>query len=83
MKPNAVDWIAFILVIIGSLNWGLVGLFQYDLVATIFGGAESTVSRTIYTLVGLSALWLIYTITKITSWRTMAKAEKPGMKRAA
>lgn len=48
--------ITLLLVIIGGINWGLVGAFQFDLVATIFG-AGSTLSRIIYVLVGLSALW--------------------------
>jgi uncharacterized membrane protein YuzA (DUF378 family) len=53
------DTIALILSIIGSLNWGLVGIFKFDLVAWIFGGQASTVSRIIYTLVGLAGLWCI------------------------
>ena len=48
--------IALILVIIGALNWGLVGLFEYDLVAEIFGGQDAVVSRIVYTLVGLAGL---------------------------
>ncbi len=48
-------WLALTLVIIGALNWGLVGLFSFDLVATILGEG-SFLSRTVYTLVGLSAL---------------------------
>jgi len=51
--------VAFVLMVIGALNWGLVGLFQFDLVATIFGDM-STLSRIIYTLVGLSALYSIF-----------------------
>ena len=54
-----VDRIALILVIIGALNWGSVGLFQFDLVAFICGGSTSVVSRIIYALVGLAALWCI------------------------
>ena len=49
--------IAMILVIVGGLNWGLVGLFNIDLVAAIFG-AMSVISRIVYTLVGLSAVYL-------------------------
>ncbi len=52
--------IALLLVIIGGLNWGLVGLFDYNLVAMIFGDM-STVSRVIYDLVGLSALYVAFT----------------------
>lgn len=51
--------IAWALVIIGGLNWGLVGLFDYDVVAVVFGAA-SGISRTVYTLVGLSALWMLF-----------------------
>ena len=53
------DTIALILSIIGSLNWGLVGLFKFDLVAWIFGGQSSLLSRIIYGLVGLAGLWCI------------------------
>ncbi len=63
-KMNAVDWIAMVLLIIGGLNWGLVGLFSFDLVAAIFG-EMSALSRAIYVAVGLSALWSLYTATKL------------------
>ena len=53
------DRIALILTIIGGLNWGCVGLFRFDLVAYLFGGQTATVSRVVYTLVGLSAIWCI------------------------
>ena len=53
------DTIALILSIIGSINWGLVGIFKFDLVAWIFGGQGSVVSRVIYTLVGIAGLWCI------------------------
>ena len=53
------DTIALILSIIGSLNWGLVGIFQFDLVAWLFGGQGSVISRIIYTLVGLAGLWCV------------------------
>ena len=55
-KLNALDWITLILVIIGGLNWGLVGLFNFNLVTTIFG--ENIVSSIIFVIVGLSALYL-------------------------
>lgn len=51
------DTLSLILLIIGSLNWGLVGIFQFDLVAAIFGGMSGVVSRIIYTVVGLAGLW--------------------------
>lgn len=53
------DTLALILSIVGGLNWGLIGIFQFDLVAWLFGGVDSIISRIIYTLVGLSALWCI------------------------
>ena len=53
------DRIALILSIIGGLNWGLVGLFRFDLVAYICGGQTAAVSRVIYTLVGLASIWCI------------------------
>ena len=53
------DRIALILAIIGGLNWGSIGLFRFDLVAFLCGGQTSTVSRIIYVLVGLAALWCI------------------------
>ncbi len=68
MAKNAIDWIALILVIIGGLNWGLVGLFNLDLVAAIFG-AGSIISRIIYSLVGLAALYMIYFATKADTYQ--------------
>lgn len=53
------DTIALILSIIGSLNWGLVGLFKFDLVAWIFGGQAAVLSRIIYAIVGIAGLWCI------------------------
>ncbi|MGE5704645.1 MAG: DUF378 domain-containing protein [Clostridia bacterium] len=53
------DKLALILVIIGALNWGLIGMFQFDLVAALFGGMDSLVSRMVYTLVGLAGIWSI------------------------
>jgi len=53
------DRIALILAIIGGLNWGSVGIFRFDIVAALFGGSASGVSRVVYALIGLSALWCI------------------------
>ena len=53
------DTLALILSIIGSLNWGLVGIFQFDLVAWLFGGTDSVVSRILYTVIGLAGLWCV------------------------
>lgn len=53
------DRLALILLIVGALNWLLVGLFQFDLVASIFGGQDAALSRIIYTLVGIAGIWSI------------------------
>ena len=53
------DRIALILTIIGALNWGSIGLFRFDIVAWICGGQAAVVSRIIYTLVGLAAIWCL------------------------
>ncbi len=53
------DRIALILAIIGGLNWGSIGLFQFDVVAWICGGQTSLVARIIYTVVALAALWCV------------------------
>ena len=53
------DKIALALVIIGGINWGLIGLFGFDLVGWLFGGQGAIVSRIILTIVGIAALWCI------------------------
>lgn len=53
------DRIALILTIVGALNWGSIGLFQFDIVAWICGGVGTALARTIYTLVALAGLWCI------------------------
>lgn len=59
MTMMIVDRIALALAIIGGLNWGLIGLFRLDLVAFLFGGQTALLSRIVYTLVGLAAIWCI------------------------
>lgn len=54
-----VDKIALLLVIIGAVNWALVGVFQFDLVAYLFGGQNAALSRIVYSLVGAAGLWCI------------------------
>lgn len=56
MKMSGMNWLVWILLFVGGLNWGLVGAFQYNLVDSIFG-MDSTVARIIYVLVGLAAIW--------------------------
>ncbi|WP_085990958.1 DUF378 domain-containing protein [Oceanobacillus senegalensis] len=51
--------IALTLLIIGGINWGLIGLFQFDLVASLFGGQDAGLSRVVYTLVGISSLYCL------------------------
>lgn len=60
---NWLDWSAFILVIIGGINWGLVGVFGFDLVAFIVGDM-SVLARVIYSVVGLSAIYSIFSLMK-------------------
>ena len=65
---HTLDWIAMTLMIIGGINWGLIGLFNFDLVSALFG-TMSALSRAIYALVGMSALYSIYTSSKLVSRR--------------
>lgn len=53
------DRISLILLIVGGLNWGSIGLFKFDIVSWLFGGQADLVSRIVYTIVGLSAIWCI------------------------
>jgi len=53
------DRIALILTIVGALNWGTIGLFQFDMVAFLFGGQDNIISRAVYTLVALGGIWCI------------------------
>ena len=53
------DRLSLLLVIVGAVNWGLVGLFQFDLIAFLFGGQASLISRVLYTVVGAAGLWSI------------------------
>lgn len=65
-KMSALDWVAMILVIVGGLNWGLVGAFQYNLVDGVFGFMP-VIARIVYVLVGLAALWMVYAAVKASS----------------
>ena len=58
---RGVSLVALVLVIVGAVNWGLVGLAQFDLVATLFGGQSAVASRVVYTVVGLAGLTLAAT----------------------
>ncbi|MHB1125699.1 MAG: DUF378 domain-containing protein [Bacillota bacterium] len=58
------DRVALVLVIIGALNWLLIGVARYDLVAALFGGSDSILTRLIYTLVGIAGIWTISLLLK-------------------
>ncbi len=72
---NALDVTAVILLIVGGLNWGLVGIFDWDLVAAIFGDG-SAVARIVYSLVGVAAVYTLFVIPK------MMGAQQPAPARA-
>lgn len=67
---RTLDMIALILLIVGGINWLLVGLFQFDLVASIFGGQDSILSRIIYVVVGLCALYCLKFLSSSRNTRT-------------
>jgi uncharacterized membrane protein YuzA (DUF378 family) len=63
--------VGLILVILGALNWGLVGLFQFDVIAVLCGGSSAFASRVVYTIIGLAGLLLALTTAAVYSdWRT-------------
>lgn len=59
-RMNALDWVAWVLLIIGGINWGLVGLFGFNLVEVLFG--VNIITRIIYVLVGISAIYLLFAV---------------------
>ena len=69
------DKIALILAIIGGINWGSIGIFHFDIVAWICGGPDSVVSRIIYTIVGLAAIWCISLLFRDTNESLEAEAQ--------
>ena len=56
---RTLEWIALVLVVVGAVNWGLVGVAQFDLVAALFGGQAAPLSRVVYSLVGLAGVALL------------------------
>ena len=56
---DCMDRLSLLLVIVGAINWGLIGLFQFDLVAFLFGGQASLISRVLYTVIGAAGVWSI------------------------
>ncbi|MBE0448039.1 MAG: DUF378 domain-containing protein [Actinobacteria bacterium] len=81
---NWLDWTALVLVIIGAINWGLIGFFGFDLVAAIFGGGDTfaTGSRIVFAIVGLAGLYTIYSLTKVGRMQARRPAEE-RVRRAA
>lgn len=61
---SVLDWVAFVLVVVGGLNWGLVGLFDFNLVDSIFSGSTS-IARIVYTLVGIGAIYMLVSAGKM------------------
>ncbi len=74
---KTIDVLVAVLLVVGGLNWGLVGLFQFDLVASIFGGQSAVISRIVYSLVGFSALYQAIQIKAIQRrWNVADQAAK-------
>lgn len=71
---KSLNFVTLMLVIVGGLNWGLVGAFQFDLVAALFGGQDAMLSRVVYVLVGASALWQIVALTRSASHAPMMRS---------
>ncbi|MCC8015708.1 MAG: DUF378 domain-containing protein [Eubacterium sp.] len=71
MNTKPYDAAALTVIIIGAINWGLIGFFQFDLIAVLFGGMSSLISRIIYGLVGLCGLYALTIYSRITDSRLM------------
>ncbi|MCD8239547.1 MAG: DUF378 domain-containing protein [Clostridiales bacterium] len=71
MNTKPYDAAALTVIIIGAINWGLIGFFQFDLIAVLFGGMSSLISRIIYGLVGLCGIYALTIYSRITDSRLM------------
>lgn len=69
MDTKGFDYVALALVVIGAINWGLIGFFQFDLVAVLFGGMASWISRVIYAVIGLAGLYSLTLFAKLSQNR--------------
>jgi len=78
---KALNVLAQILLIIGGLNWGLVGVFEFNLVAAIFGGSDAAFARIIYTLVGLAAVYGIYLLRPVSEDKEATHTARTGAPR--
>lgn len=65
MNSKPLDWTALTILIIGAINWGLIGFFQFDLIAAIFGGVTSWVSRILYAIVGIAGIYSLCLFNKV------------------
>lgn len=77
---STIQRICLVLTIIGAINWGLIGFFQFDLVAAIFGGQRSALSRIIYGLVGIAGLINLGLLFKPNEERSREEAANPEMR---
>jgi uncharacterized membrane protein YuzA (DUF378 family) len=76
---NPLEWVSAIVLIVGGLNWGLVGLFEFDLVAEIFGetfGTTNWLTRTIYVIVGASAIYTLMGLLRMEAMTTRDQMER-------
>ncbi|UNK49834.1 DUF378 domain-containing protein [Lysobacter sp. S4-A87] len=71
---KGLNLVTLVLLIVGGLNWGLVGAFQFDLVAALFGGQDAMLARVVYVLVGLSAMWQVVALTRPASHATAVRS---------
>ena len=78
MKMSPLDMVIWILIIIGGLNWGLVGFFDFNIVTTIFGEG-STMSNVVYDIVGLAALWSLARMFMMVGGKKPAAPAQPTM----
>lgn len=65
MNSKPLDWTALTILIIGAINWGLIGFFQFDLIAAVFGGVTSWVSRILYAIVGIAGIYSLSLFNKV------------------
>ena len=73
------DNIALIIAIIGGLNWGSIGLFRFDVVAWLFGGSDSLLSRIVYVVVAIAAIWCISLLFKEKEFAPDSEADYQGV----
>ncbi len=82
-RMKTIDIIAIVLTIIGAINWGLVGLFRFDLVGAIFGGTGSLLARIVFTLVGIAGVYVAVTWNRMHRRWVRAGVETPITPRRA